>query len=86
MSSKEASAEKLAMEIHDIVNEGGISAGNLTILSPVSFQDSSASLLDESLLRDITVLEEYALRNVSFQKMSFAQIANFKGLENEAVI
>jgi hypothetical protein len=86
VNSKEASAEKLAMEINDIVNEGGISSGNLTILSPFPFHESSVALLDESLLRDITVLDEYALRNVPFRKMNFAQIANFKGLENEVVI
>lgn len=86
VSTKEASAEMLALEIREIVDEGGVASGNVTILSPFPFKESSASLLHESLRREILILDEYSLRNTPFSKVSFAEISNFKGLENEAVI
>jgi len=86
VSTKEASAEMLALEIKEIVDEGGVASGNVTILSPFQFEESSASLLHESLKREILILDEYSLRNTPFSKISFAEISNFKGLENEAVI
>jgi hypothetical protein len=86
VSTKEASAEMLAREIREIVEEGGVASGNVTILSPFAFEESSASLLQDSLIREILILDEYSLRNTPFNKISFAEISNFKGLENEAVI
>lgn len=86
VSTKEESADMLSKVIAKIVDEGGISSGSLTILSPYSFYESSAFLLKESLKREITILDEYALRNIPFGRLTFAEIANFKGLENEAVI
>lgn len=86
VTTKEASAEMLSLEIREIVDEGGIASGNLTILSPLPFKESSAALLPESLKREILILDEYSLRNTPFSKISFAEISNFKGLENEAVI
>lgn len=32
------------------------------------------------------LLDEYSLRNIPFGRITFAEIANFKGLENEAII
>jgi hypothetical protein len=84
--TKEASAEILALEIREIVDEGGVASGNLTILSPLPFKESSVALLPESVKREIMILDEYSLRNTPFSKINFAEISNFKGLENEAVI
>jgi hypothetical protein len=86
VKTKEASAEMLAKEIREIVNEGGVASGNVTILSSVPYNESSAALLNESLKREIIILDEYSLRNAPFGRITFAEIANFKGLENEAVI
>ncbi len=85
-NTMEESAAILSQEISKIVDEGGISSGNLTILSSFSFYESSAFLLKESLKREIMLLDEYSLRNIPFSRITFAEIANFKGLENEAII
>ncbi len=86
VTTREASAEVLALEIREIVDVGGVSSGSVTILSPFPFNESSASLLRESLQREIQILDEYSLRNTPFRKINFAEISNFKGLENEAII
>jgi hypothetical protein len=86
VSSKVASAEKLEKEINEIVDKGGIASGNLTILSAVPFKESSVELLPDSLKRGITVMDEFSFRSFPLSKISFAQITDFKGLENEAVI
>ncbi|OQC47330.1 MAG: Nuclease-related domain protein [Deltaproteobacteria bacterium ADurb.Bin026] len=86
VTTREASAERLSREIREIVDEGGVVPGNLSILSPFPFDESCASLLKESLKREIAILDEFSLRNIPLNKINFAQISNFKGLENEAVI
>lgn len=86
VKNKEDSAGMLAREISEIIDEGGIASGNVTILSPHPFNKSSAVLLNESQKCKIMILDEYSLRSTPFSKINFAQIANFKGLENEAVI
>jgi hypothetical protein len=84
--TKEVSADMLAREIREIVDEGGIASGNLTILSPLPFKNSCAALLPQSLKREIVILDEFSLRNFPPAKISFAEISNFKGLENEAIV
>ena len=86
VATADASAEILSLEIREIIDEGGVASGNLTILSPLPFKESSASLLHDSLKREILILDQYSLRNTPFSKIGFAEIPNFKGLENEAVI
>lgn len=82
----ESSAEMLTKEIKEIVDQGGVAPGHITILSPLPFKQSSVSLLHESVKRNIVVLDEYSLRNFPPDKISFAEISSFKGLENEAII
>lgn len=82
----EASTDKLAKEIREIVYEGGVASGNLTILSPLPFKDSCAALLPQSIKREIIILDEYSLRNFPPAKSSYAEISSFKGLENEAIV
>jgi hypothetical protein len=84
--SKEESAGMLAGEIEEIIERGGISCDRVTILSPYSFDGSSAKLLPTSMRKEIVVLDEYSLRNFPPNGISFAEIASFKGLENEAII
>lgn len=86
VSTREASAEMLAREIREIIDRGGICSGNLTILSSLPFEQSCAALLHPSLKGEITILDEYSLRNFPSGKISFAEIQSFKGLENEAII
>jgi hypothetical protein len=84
--SREESAALLASEINEIVDVGGISSGSVTILSSLPFVESSAALLPNSIRERLTILDEYSLRSFPTVKMGFAEIPNFKGLENEAII
>jgi hypothetical protein len=84
--TKEEGARLLANELVELIEQGGLAPGEVTILSPFSFNDSSVSLLPERWLRQIAVLDEYSLRTFPVSSISFASIANFKGLENEAII
>lgn len=86
VSSGEPYITMLTKEIHEIVDHGGIAPGNLTILSPLPFAHSSLAQLPESMRCKITVLDEYCLRHFPPNEINFAEIVNFKGLENEAII
>ncbi|MDR0881641.1 MAG: hypothetical protein LBP55_03750 [Candidatus Adiutrix sp.] len=74
------------MELVELIDHGGISSGGVTILSPYPVGDSSVDLLPDKIRRKIVTLDEYSLRNFPLAEISFAEIANFKGLENEAII
>jgi len=86
VDSEETSAEAIENEIRYIIERGGLSQGELTILSPLPFGQSSSALLNEKLLKQLIVLDEYAFRSFPPAKISFSEIPNFKGLENEAII
>jgi superfamily I DNA and RNA helicase len=66
--------------------KGGISPGSITILSPLSYENSSISLLPEKMKRNIIKLDDYSVRSFPIPEISFAEIKNFKGLENEVII
>jgi len=85
-TTREISATLLESEIQEIIDEGGIASKNLTILSAYPFSESSAALLPKSRKHEIIILDEYSLRSFPPNKISFAEIQNFKGLENEAII
>ncbi|MBI5658818.1 MAG: hypothetical protein HZC43_04545 [Nitrosomonadales bacterium] len=85
-ASKEESARLLAIELVELIDHGGISPGDVTILSPYPVGNSCVALLPEKIRNEIVTLDEYSLRNFPNAKASFAEIANFKGLENEAII
>ena len=85
-SSKEDSARLLASEILELVDHGGLSPGDVTILSPFRFEESSAAVLPEKMRQRIISLDEFSLKNFPGAQTGFAEIANFKGMENEAII
>lgn len=85
-SSKDEATRLLANELFELVDHGGLSPGEVTILSPFGFEDSCVAGLPEKLKRQIIILDEYSLKSFPSVKTSFAEIANFKGLENEAII
>ena len=85
-ASKEESAKLLAIELVELIDHGGLSPGDVTILSPYPVGDSCVALLPEKIRHEIVTLDEYSLRNFPSAKTSFAEIANFKGLENEVII
>lgn len=86
VGSRSDAVRALAEEIERLVDLGGLHPGAITILSPLAFSDSIASELPQKMVSRIRVLDEYAMRGFPAGAISFAEIANFKGLENEAVI
>ncbi len=76
-------------QLHKKINEiikSGVSARLITILSPHAYSHSSLQLLPEKLRKQIIELDDYSIRNFPIQNISFAEIKNFKGLENEVII
>lgn len=86
VSSKAAAAEALAEEIRVLIEDGGLSPAQITLLSPRDFQSSSCALLPERLQRKIQLVDEYSLANFPPNAISFARIVDFKGLENDVII
>jgi len=75
----------LKSEINSLL-KGGVSPGSITILSPFSYEESSVSLLPEKIKKNILQLDDYSVRAFPITKISFSEIKNFKGLENEVII
>ncbi len=86
VTSKEEAAELLADEIAELIDNGGLASGSITILSPVSFEDSCVAELHGKVRKKITCLDEYSVKSFPDKRTSFAKIKDFKGLENEAII
>ena len=66
--------------------EGGLSWGDITILSSQPIRRSSASLLGQRYRKHLQELDEYSMSQFPSKKMSFAKIPDFKGLENKAIL
>ena len=76
----------LEAEIDRLIGRGGLSPGKITVLSTCPYADSSVALLPRPIVSQILILDDYALRGFPPERISFAEIGNFKGMENEAVI
>jgi hypothetical protein len=85
-ASREESGALLEREITRLVEHGGLVPGNVTILSPVRFEESCVQTLPEEMRKGITALDEFSVRNLPCKQINFAKIWDFKGLENEAII
>ena len=77
---------ELTKVIDELIKVGGLSPGQVTILSPFNFDESVVVDLPDGYRKNIHVLDEYSFRNFPGDRISFSTIANFKGLENEAII
>jgi hypothetical protein len=86
VDSDEGSAMAIESEIDDIIEAGGLLHREVTMLSPLPFARSSASLLSQPYLEKVVLLDEYSLRSFPPEGLSFSEISNFKGLENEAIL
>jgi hypothetical protein len=75
----------LKLEI-DSMLKGDVSPGSITILSPLSYEESSVSLLPEKMKKNIVKLDDYSVRTFPIPEISFSEIKNFKGLENEVIV
>jgi hypothetical protein len=66
--------------------QGGVSPSSITILSPLSYEESTVSLLPDKIQKNIVKLDDYSVRSLPLSEISFSEIKNFKGLENEVII
>ena len=80
------SAEFIASEIMQLVDQGGLTPGSVTVLSPFEFGESSVAAMTADFAGRIRRLDEYSMRAMPGDKVGFAKIDEFKGLENDAVI
>jgi len=71
--------------INQLVTDG-IPSSHITLLSNLEYAKSSASSLPDKLQSKIIQLDDYSIRNFPSDEISFAEIKNFKGLENEVII
>jgi|26BtaG_2_1085354.scaffolds.fasta_scaffold02154_1 hypothetical protein len=60
--------------------------GSITILSALRRRKSILSLLPKDEVQDIVELDDYKVKSYPFNNITFAEIANFKGLENDVII
>ena len=85
-ASRRDSAERVTREIAELVDAGGLAPGAVTILSPFELADSSLVEMPGDAASRIRRLDEYSMRRMPGDKVGFARIDEFKGLENEAVL
>ena len=85
-ATRRESAERIAGEIVELVDVGGLAPGSVTILSPLDLAGSSLALMPPDAARRVRRLDEYSMRDAPGDKVGFARIGEFKGLENEAIV
>ena len=83
--NKSESSASLEGKVKELL-ESGISAELITILSPLDYEKSSVGGLTENLQNILIKLDDYSVREFPVNGISFAEIKNFKGLENEVII
>ncbi len=86
VSDKEEAAVRVAGEIVELVDRGGLTPGSVTILSPFEYTQSSVAAMRPDAVARVCRLDEYSTRNMPANKVGFATIEDFKGLENDAII
>ena len=77
--------ELLENELMNLLNNGA-SPNAITILSPFNYEKSIVSQLPNHVKNKIIKLDDYSVREFPIHTISFAEIKNFKGLENEIII
>ena len=86
VDSPSESGERVAREIVELVDVGGLAPGAVTILSPFEFDESSVAFMPSEVGGRVRRLDEYSMRAIPGDRVGFARIEEFKGLENEAII
>ena len=77
--------EKLEILISDLISSE-LDLGSITILSPVRKRKSIVDKLSPEVQSMISELDDYKVRKIPFDGITFSQIKDFKGLENEVII
>lgn len=68
------------------LNDSELNAGSITILSSERKRKSLVSRLPNDIQSKIAELDDYKVRKVPFDQITFSQIKDFKGLENDVII
>ncbi|CAB5505610.1 hypothetical protein THERMOT_2182 [Bathymodiolus thermophilus thioautotrophic gill symbiont] len=82
-NDKLKNGERLNLVIAELLNES-IPPSSITILSPLCYEESSVSWASEN--HQIIKLDEFSIQSFPVKNISFAEIKNFKGLENEVIV
>jgi len=67
------------------LSEKGISDSEITILSPLTFEESNASTLSRKWIQRIVPLRNTSADSFPNSRLTFSTIADFKGLENRFI-
>lgn len=78
-------AELLEQRLDRLVDEG-VMLGDITILSPRQWEQSSARLLPRRYTSKLSQLDQANAARMPLPNLTFATIADFKGLENSFVL
>lgn len=65
--------------------KSGVPAHSITILSSLPYKQSNLEYVQNKLRNQIIELDDYSIRNFPIENISFSEIKNFKGLENEVI-
>ena len=76
----------LDKEISELVNVGGLSEQQVTILTDDDFIPFVVEAFSPKLSRRVQRLDEYSIRKFPPQSISVASVSSFKGLENDVVL
>lgn len=84
--SEQEAIQQLQGWIDLIIEDGAFGWGDITLLSPLPFRRSVAAHLGKKYRNHFQELDEFSMSQFPPQQMSFATVAQFKGLENRSVI
>jgi hypothetical protein len=85
INNNENDSVVLQNEISEMLNNG-VSPGSITILSPFRYEESSINNLPKRMKQNIIALDDFSIRSFPLSQISFSEIKNFKGLENEVIV
>lgn len=85
INNKRNDGHELQNQINNMI-EKGVPPGSITILSPFRYEESSVFNLPEKIKWNIVKLDDYSVRSFPLSQITFSEIKNFKGLENEVII
>ncbi|GGQ22806.1 nuclease-related domain-containing DEAD/DEAH box helicase [Shewanella litoralis] len=84
--SEQAQIELIETQLDQWINEESVSPGDITLLSPCTYEDSVAHKLDKRWRRKIVVINESFGERWMDTQLLFSNIRDFKGLENRYVM
>jgi hypothetical protein len=85
-TSRDKALEAVETQLDDWVDGEGVKLGEITILSPVSFEKSIVSSLSRRWRKKLFVIDRYLGDRWLDSMLTFATIRDFKGLENRCIM